>query len=130
MTVMQDLQEFVDHYVSELSGPNAFSAWHSLIEAGPSALPLVIEAFHAAPNPQVKISLVKLASEYRSETAVPFLVMCLSDRRSDIWKAALDGLVILGGAAAMEGLREARTTAPRDQRHWIDDAMQQIIDYS
>jgi|SRR5688572_22857110 len=128
MTVMQDLQEFVDHYVSELAGPNAFSAWHSLIEAGASALPLVVEAFHASANPQVKLSLVKLASEYRSETAVPFLMLCLSDRRSDIWKAALDGLVILGGAAAMEALRAARTTASSDQRPWIDDAMQQIID--
>lgn len=128
MTVMQDLQEFVDHYVAELSGPNAFTAWHSLIEAGPSALPLVVEAFHAAIDVRVKLSLVKLVSEYRSEYAVPFLSSCLTDRRTEIWKAALDGLVILGGAPAMEALREARNTAPREQRHWIDEAMQQIIE--
>jgi hypothetical protein len=125
---MQDLQEFVDHYVAELSGPNAFTAWHSLIEAGPSALPLVVEAFHAAADPQVKVSLVKLVSEYRSEYAVPFLASCLAERKPEIWKAALDGLVILSGSPAMEALREARSTAPPDRRHWIDDAMQQIID--
>jgi hypothetical protein len=128
MIVMQDLQEFVDHYVAELSGPNAFNAWHSLIEAGPSALPLVVEAFQAATDVQVKLSLVKLVSEYRSEYAVPFLSSCLADRRTDIWKAALDGLVILGGAPAMEVLREARSTAAREQRYWLDEAMQQIID--
>jgi hypothetical protein len=125
---MQDLQEFVDHYVAELSGPNAFTAWHSLIEAGPSALPLVVEAFQVAADPQVKVSLVKLVSEYRTEYAVPFLSSCLVDRRTDIWRAALDGLVILGGASAMEALREARAAVPPNQRHWIDDAMQQIID--
>ena len=125
---MQDLQEFVDHYVAELSGPNAFSALHSLIEAGPSALPLVVEAFHAATDPRVRLSLVKLVSEYRSESAVPFLALCVTDRQADIWRAALDGLVILGGASAMEALREARTAATPYQRPWIDEAMQQIID--
>jgi HEAT repeat protein len=125
---MQDLQEFVDHYVAELSGPNAFSARHSLIEAGVSALPLVIEAFHASTNPQVRLSLVELVSEYRTVSAVPFLVSGLNDRRPEIWRAALDGLVILGGASALEALREARATAPRERRHWLDEAMQQIID--
>jgi HEAT repeat protein len=125
---MQDLQEFVDHYVAELSGPNAFSALHSLIEAGPSALPLVVEAFQAATDPQVRLSLVKLVSEYRSEAAVPFLALCITDRSNAIWRAALDGLVILGGASAMEALREARTAATTYQRPWIDEAMQQIID--
>jgi hypothetical protein len=125
---MQDLQEFVDHYVAELSGPNAFTAMHSLMEAGPSALSLVVEAFHAATDPQVQVSLVKLVSEYRTEYAVPFLSSCLTNRRTEIWKAALEGLVILGGASAMEGLREARAGTPRELRHWIDEAIQQIID--
>jgi HEAT repeat protein len=125
---MQDLQEFVDHYVAELSGPNAFSARHSLIEAGVSALPLVIEAFHASTNPQVRLSLVELVSEYRTVSAVPFLVSALNDRRPEIWRAALDGLVILGGASGLEALREAHATAPRERRHWIEEAMQQIIE--
>jgi hypothetical protein len=128
MTVMQDLQEFVDHYVAELSGPKAFHARHSLIEAGRSALPLVVEAFQAASDVRVKLSLVELVSEYRTEDAVPFLASCLMDRRTEIWRAALDGLVILGGAPAMAALREAGTTVPRENRRWIDEAMQQIID--
>ena len=71
---------------------------------------------------------MKLVSEYRTPAAVPFLLSALSDRRADIWKAALDGLVILGGALALEGLREARANASREQRPWIDDAMQDIIE--
>ena len=125
---MQDLQEFVDHYLSELAGPNAFRARHSLIEAGAGALPLVIEAFHASANAQVRHSLVELVSDYRASSAVPFLVSCLSDPRPEVWRSALDGMVILGGAIALEGLRDARGTIPRERRPWIDEAMQQIID--
>ena|SRR5687768_17506225 len=127
MTVMQDLQEFVDHYVAELSGPNAFSARHSLIEAGVSALPLVVEAFQASTDPQVRLSLVQLVSEYRSDSAVSFLVACLSDRRPEIWHSALDGLVILGGVNALDALRGAYSIAPREQRRAIDEAMQQVM---
>ena len=87
-----------------------------------------MEAFHASLDLQVRVSLVKLVSEYRTASAVPFLVMALGDRKPEIWKAALDGLAILGGAVALEGLREARANAPREQRAWIDDAMQDIIE--
>jgi HEAT repeat protein len=125
---MQDLQELVDHYVAQLSGPNAFSARHSLIEAGPPALSLVVDAFNTATDSHVKVSIVQIVSEYRTDSAVPFLVGLLADRRPDIWKGALDGLVILGNHAALDALREARLTIAREQRPWIDEAIQQIAD--
>ena len=125
---MQDLQELVDHYVAQLSGPNAFSARHSLIEAGAPALSLVVDAFNIATDPHVKVSLVQIVSEYRTDSAVPFLVSLLGDRRPEIWKVALDGLVILGNHAALDALRETRLTTAREQRAWIDEAIRQIAD--
>lgn len=125
---MQDLQELVDHYVAQLSGPNAFSARHSLIEAGPPALSLLVDAFNTATDSHVKVSIVQIVSEYRTDPAVPFLVGLLADRRPEIWKVALDGLVILGNHAALDALRETRLTIAREQRPWIDEAIQQIAD--
>jgi hypothetical protein len=123
---MPNLQEHVDHYIAQLTGKNAFSALHSLIQAGPAALPVVVEAFNATDDPHVKISLVQLVSEYRSSEAVPFLRAALSDRNVDIWRAALDGLVILGSRAALEALRTARLSARAEQKAWIHDAIVQI----
>ena len=125
---MQDLQELVDHYVFQLSGPNAFSARHSLIEAGAPALSLVQDAFSAATDTHVKVSLVEIVSEYRTDAAVPFLQELLQDRKPEIWKTALDGLVILGNHTALDALRESRLTIPREMRQWIDEAIRQIAD--
>ena len=124
---MQDLQEHVDHYVAQLSGPNAFNALHSLVQAGPAVLPVVVEAFKACNDPHVKLSLVQLVSEYRAAEAAPFLGVALQERNALIWRAALDGLVILGNAAALEALRAAKSTARNEQRSWIQDAIDQII---
>jgi len=126
--VIPNLQEHVDHYVAQLSGPNAFSARHSLIQAGPAALPVVVEAFSSSRDPHVKVSLVQLVSEYRSGDAVPFLQTALSDSNADIWQAALDGLVILGSRAALDALRAARSAARTEQRSWIHDAIVQITE--
>jgi hypothetical protein len=45
-----------------------------------------------------------------------------------MWKAALDGLVILGDQAALDALCEARTIASREQRPWLEEAIQQVSD--
>src|SRR4030095_14676084 len=125
---MQDLQELVDHYVAQLSGPNAFNACHSLIAAGPPALALVRYAVNMSTDTHVKVSLVRIVSEYRTEYAVPFLRHVLQDRKPEMWKAALDGLVILGDQAALNALCEARIIASREQRPWLEEAIQQITD--
>jgi hypothetical protein len=57
---MLDLQEYVNHYVAQLTGPTADDAWHSLVQAGPTALPYVIDAFNATSDQRVKVSLVQV----------------------------------------------------------------------
>jgi HEAT repeat protein len=125
---MTNLQKYVDDYVSELSGPEADEAWHSLVEAGPAALPHVVDAFDAASDASVKVTLVQIIAEYRSADAVPFLTGCLQNGDPRIWKTALDGLVSLGEPAALDGLTQARDIATREEREWIDEAIAQIND--
>jgi len=124
--VMNNLQEYVEQCVAELSGPNAFKARHSLVEAGPAALPLVIEAFLAIEDPQVKVSLIQLIAEYRSNEAVPFLQEQLKDSSTAIWQAALEAMVILCSPEALHALHVSRATATDLQRWMIDEAIQQI----
>jgi hypothetical protein len=60
---MERLEEYVRHYVAQLSGANAEDAWHSLVEAGSSALPYVVEAFHGASDDEIKVSLLEVVGQ-------------------------------------------------------------------
>ena len=123
---MRDLREYVQDYVTRLSGSNVDDAWHSLVEAGPAALPFVIREFEVAKDPDVKLLLVQVISQYRSAEAVPFLAVLLRERNTEIWNAALDGLVMVGGQSALDALAAAKATAISSQRDWIDEAIVQI----
>ena len=70
------LRAYVDYYVSRLSGPMADDAWHSLVEAGPTALPEVVRAFGAAGAPSVKAYLVQIIPSIDHRNAFPFLRNC------------------------------------------------------
>jgi HEAT repeats len=123
---MRHLRKDVEDYVSQLSGSNAEDAWHSLVEAGPAALPHVVQAFERAVDRDVRVALVEVVSEYRSPEAVPFLAALLREPDAKLWKAALDGLVMVGGSAAFNALASTRLTSLPEQRDWIDEAMSQI----
>lgn len=125
---MQQLSEYVRDYVAQLAGPKWEDAWHSLVEAGPPALPYVVDAFHAANDNHIKVSLIQIVGQYRSAEAVPFLDTLLRDRDAVIWKAALDSLVMIGGQAALNVLAVARETATTEKREWIIEAAQQVIE--
>ena len=123
---MQDLRAYVAYYVPQLSGPAAVDAWHSLVEAGPAALPYVVAAFPATSDPAARLVLVQIIAAYRSEEAIPFFAACLQQTDTEVWKAALDGLVSLGGRGALDVLTAARDTAPPEKREWVSEAVDQI----
>lgn len=125
---MQQLAEYVRDYVAQLSGPRAEDAWHSLVDAGPKALPYVVEAFHAAGDDHVRVSLIQVVGQYRSAEAVPFLAVLLRHREPMVWKTALDSLVMIGGQAALDALAAAGTTTTADRREWITEAVQQVVE--
>ncbi len=105
---MRDLREYVADYVLELSGPNSENAWHSLVEAGPAALPHLIQAFERTGDRDLRATLIEVVAEWRSAEGVPFLAALLRDSNAEIWKRALDGLVAAGSAAALKALYSAK----------------------
>jgi HEAT repeat protein len=121
-------QQAVGHYVAQLSGDDAEDAWHRLVELGPSTLSLVIDAFDSISNSDVRASLVSIVAEWRTGDAVPLLIACLTEKDSEIWKTALDGLVSTGGPEAENALRASRLSCRVDQREWIDEAITQIAE--
>lgn len=122
---MRQLAECVREYVDQLDGPRAENAWHSLVEAGPSAFPYLADAFRATTDTGVRVCLIEVVGQYRSSDAVPFLAGLLDDRDPDIWKTALDSLVMIGGPDVRDVLAAAEMTATADQRAWIAEAIQQ-----
>jgi HEAT repeat protein len=123
---MRQLGDYVRDYVGQLAGPRADDAWHSLVEAGPSGLPYVVEAFRATPDTGIRVSLIEVVGQYRSSEAVPFLAGLLYDRDPEIWKAALDSLVTIGGPAVRDALAAAEMAATEERRAWIAEAIQQV----
>lgn len=119
--------EAVDDYVHSLSGANADDAWHALVELGPSALPHVIAAFHAANHLDTQVFLVWVIAEYRTAESVPFLAGLLAHDEASIWKSTIDALVTAGCRAAVEALLTASAAAPDARREWIDEAIPQAI---
>ena len=120
------LAEIVEHYVRELAGDHSDQAWQSLVEFGPEALPCVVQAFALAYDRSVAASLIRVVNEYRTPSALPFLMSLLADPDQLIWKTALDGIVTLGGRAALDSLLEIRATLSPEKHPWIDEAVGQV----
>jgi len=125
---MRNLQELVNDCISQLSGPHAEDAWHSLVEFGPAALSHLIAAFNATSVPHVRSQLVRVVSEWRSSEAMPFLAGLLREPGTELWKEALDGLVKTGGPASLQALDSVQRVSPPDRRAWLREAIEQIID--
>jgi HEAT repeat protein len=125
---MHDLRRYVQERVSQLSGSKADDAWHSLVEAGPDALPLLIESFHRSNESGVRAALIAVISELRSAQGVPFLAALLRDRDAKVRRAALDGLVTAASPTALNALRAAKIAATSELAEWIDEAISQIED--
>jgi len=133
---MQDLPNIVRYYVNKLTGPDADNAWHSLRELGPVALPYLEEAFRSSRDYDERLLLAKVVCHFRSLDALPFLAQLLGDNDPEIWKTALDGLVMLGDdqqavrTRILEVLDRARMIANSEKRSWIDEAMGQVPPWS
>lgn len=118
--------EEVAHYVRELARPRPGHAWHALVEMGPTALPLIVQAFEAARDRSVALELIRVVNEYRTHAALPFLTDLLRAEDPDNWKTPLDGIVMLGGRESAKVLRELCQSANAEKRGWFEEAIEQI----
>jgi HEAT repeat protein len=121
----------VDHYLREWDSKDWARAYHSLIELGPPILPELERRLAASPDVAFRVALVQLARQMRSADALPLFGAALHDDAPDVWKEALDGLVVLSSEAAIALLEEAVSRDPpggtteADWKSWIQEALQQ-----
>jgi hypothetical protein len=126
--------EFIaQQYIERLrkdGGP--FAGCSPLEELDPQVLqPYAI----SEPDEDIRAYLVEVIYEHRRPDSAPFLARMLNDPSNEVWKAALNGLVLLGlpvvrGGlgidAALVALKAARTSASAKQLEYIDEAIDLI----
>ena len=121
----------IDDVLRELSSDDPHlqkNAWHTLVEAGTSALPQVIAAYHNAPDRQTRLVLLSIVSQYRTLEALDFWAGVLASKDDEFWKAALDGLVSLGGESSRRVLSDGMTATKSIKNEWIEEAIAQICE--
>jgi hypothetical protein len=122
------LRQFVRHYVAELRGGSRDNAFHSLIEADPAIVPLLIAEFRGEPDATFRDELLRVVAEFRSPDTIPFFAERLFDAH---WKIALDFLVAQASPAAVSALERAHTRRFDSQREtdefraWLEEAIAQ-----
>lgn len=121
------VEQRISHYLAALRGADHDNAYHSLIELGPQIIPLVMRHFRSEPDPAIRATLVNIAWQTNSRDAIPLLTEALNAVEPGVWKKALDGLVSLGGPAALDVIRQARGRMP-DKAEWLDEAIEQMTD--
>ena len=108
MIVMDDA---VDYYLRKLHEENREDAFFGLIDMPHSIVPKLIEACYSESDPYVRATLVEVIWQHRLPTALEFLVEILRDDNADVWKTALDGIVVLAGPKSIKVL-EAEKERP------------------
>jgi HEAT repeats len=125
-TDRQMAEEFVAECIREFTGPGADGAWHRLIEAGPGIVPSIVRALEFTEPVPVRVMLVRGLSEHRVPETAQCLGDLLTDDEAQVWKAALDALVSIGGSQALAVLRRAKDAVPVERQFWIVEAVGQI----
>jgi HEAT repeat protein len=120
----------IEHYLTEWHGHGWAHAFHSLIQLGPAALPLLGEHFDEERNASLRAEIVAIADQMRTPEALALFERALRDTEAPVWKAALDALVSLPTPASIALLEHARREAseprtPEDYGAWVAEALQQ-----
>lgn len=126
------VNDIVDYYLQQLHGPDHENAYYALIHFDHSFVPRLIQAYRAETNFNVRVVLIEIIGQHRLSTTLDFLAEVLQDSDSEIWKAALDGIVTINGPRGVEVLiaeKErllAEQDSPKTRNEWIEEAIEQI----
>ena len=123
---MTTTAEVVAVGVRQLSGPDRENAYHRLLDLGEAALPFLAKALELEANTSVRSTLVEIVWHTRSANALPLLAHCLQDSDPYVWKAALDGLVTLGGSSALGVLEGSKQGSNSEKLECIQEALDQV----
>jgi hypothetical protein len=129
--VRPDLRAEVARLLAKLDGPAGEDVLCNLKSLPPGAIAFVAEAYHHETDHQRRQALVHALWQFRDATALPTLTAALREQDEAVWKEALDGIVTIGGEAALrvlEGVRDSLTVEQGStvKREWIDEAIRQV----
>ena len=132
----RDLQltQIAHEYLQQLRVGNFEGAFHNLLELGSDVVPLLMRTFEQHASPDVRSRILRVISEFRSPAALRIFASALRDPHSEVWRAALDGLVRLGSPAAAALLanaisEESQRFGPNSELlEWFREALQQTIE--
>ncbi len=122
----------VQEYLQQLHQPDHDDAFFRLIEADDAIVPGLIEAYHSETDPHLRATLIEIIWRHRLPSSLEFLAQALHDDHSEVWKAALDGIVGIGGDASLALLAQQKQwlqahPEPSNLRfRWIEEALQQL----
>lgn len=104
------------------------NAFHTLLEADKSILPVLIRQFTDHANGADRSRIIEVIWQHRDKATIPFLASALNDPHSDVWKQALDGLVTIGGIESHNALVSfcSDIAVDNERRMWAEEAIGQI----
>jgi HEAT repeat protein len=118
-----------EYYLNEARNGGFDAAYHGLIELPSRLLPDLEEAYRGEADPEIRALIVEAIWQHRSPSSVDFLAVALEDPHPDVWKQALDGLVIIASPESRKVLELAKSGAAGQDailRGWIEEAIAQI----
>ena len=131
---MESVEARIAWYLDRLRNGERSDVFFDLIGLGPTALPILIDAFHKETEKSIKACILNAIWEYRSPVSIHVLAEALSDPEPEIWKQALDGLVAMESKEALSVLNAAklrrleRNAEAVEFRSWLDDAIEQLME--
>lgn len=128
---MKTLQDASDYYLRKLRAGDFDSAFHGLIDLDPVVIQLLIAEYRKETSMELRSKLLRIIIEFRTPHALPLLDEAVRDRRGDVYKVALDGLVSLASTEAVNVLEsvvweeEAAASPNLEYIEWVREALGQ-----
>lgn len=124
-----DIDELLNFYVEQLGHQNNEDAFHSLLEFEGNILPSLFERYEQQDDADVKANLIEIVWRRKQDQQIlQFLSKAANDTNPIIWKAAIDGIVSIGGHEALKLLKDIdrQVESSKNKHEWIAEAITQI----
>ncbi len=123
------MNDQTEYYLSEARTGAFDAAYHGLIELPDHLVPDLEEAYRSEADPKIRALIVEAIWQHRLPASVDFLAAALADPHPEVWKQALDGLVVLASPQSRDALELAKSRVPGQNgaiRAWIEEAIAQL----
>jgi hypothetical protein len=125
------MDEKLSYYLNKLHQRNNDDAYFSLLHIDAAQVTQLIDAYHVETDVKVKVQLIDIIWQHRLPECLEFLGAVLQDKHAEIWKAALDGIVGIGGQRAVKILETEKQrlydkpNPPLHRIEWVEEALLQ-----